>query len=254
MCATYDLSRGEIADELQKIIDEINHRYKDRPETPQMKTSGEVRITDIVPVIAPKGSAPMRFGLPSRVHPCHFNTRREEVFDRVIRNGAEVYEKEYFAEPLLRSRIAIPTVGFHEWTQILVTNKNGKQDKIPVDMMRFTLPDEEVTYLAGFYNMCVPKGATAKTPCFSILTTDANSSVNDYHPRMPLRIPKELIPEWLADPNYIDTIFNLQQPLYYSSFVRKSKEIEKMAESAAKRAEKDARKANPDPSQINLFS
>jgi len=120
--------------------------------------------------------------------------------------------------------------------------------------MLFTLPDEEITYLAGFYSMCVLKGSSVKTPCFSILTTDANSSVSDYHDRMPLRIPKELIPEWLADPNYIDTVFNLQQPLYYPSFVRKSREIEKMAESAAKKAEREAKKANPDPSQINLFS
>ena len=51
MCGRYQLTTEENIQEIQEIVAEINRRYMDKPILSQMKL-GEIRPTDIVPVIA----------------------------------------------------------------------------------------------------------------------------------------------------------------------------------------------------------
>lgn len=99
----------------------------------------------------------------------------------VINARAEtVLEKPMFRHSMERSRCAVPTSGFFEW--------DGNKQKY-----LFRMPGQTELYLAGIYN--VFQG----TPCFVILTTEANESVAGVHTRMPVIVPKDRLQSWTGD-------------------------------------------------------
>ena len=91
-----------------------------------------------------------------------------------------VREKKLFADSIMNRRIVVPASGFYEWDPYR-------------SRFRFTLPEDEIMFLAGFYHneQGIPK--------YTILTADANESLRPVHDRMPLIIGKNEIRSWIRD-------------------------------------------------------
>ena len=196
MCGRYYLD-DEIRDE--RLSDQIKHamRIATKISAP-MKTSGEIRPTDIAPVIAPSalnrriGAFPMQWGFS---HPTKgmlvFNTRMETAT-----------EKDLFVSSIDERRCLIPASGYYEWKKI---DRNKKERYI------FNAENREPLYLAGLY---IRTSEEHRLPCFSILTQDAESEIKMIHPRMPVIVPYSRAEEWLSpDTDFHEFIYNLYVPL-----------------------------------------
>ena len=164
-----------------------------------MKTSGEIRPTDVAPVLAPSaiqrriGAFPMQWGF---LHPTKgmliFNTRSETAA-----------EKALFCTSIDDRRCLIPASRYFEWK---------KADANRRDRYAFTAEDRAPLYLAGLY---VRTSDRQRLPCFSILTRDAAPSLKEIHPRMPVTVPFDRAEEWLSkDTDFNRIISELAVPLY----------------------------------------
>ncbi len=196
MCGRYYLD-DEIRDE--RLSEQIKQamRIATKISAP-MKTSGEIRPTDIAPVIAPSalnrriGAFPMQWGFN---HPTKgmlvFNTRMETAT-----------EKDLFVSSIDERRCLIPASGYYEWKKI---DRNKKERYI------FNAENREPLYLAGLY---IRTSEEHRLPCFSILTQDAESEIKVIHPRMPVIVPYSRAEEWLSsDTDFHEFIYNLYVPL-----------------------------------------
>ena len=161
----------------------------------KMITSGEVRPTDIAPVIAPSsrdrtlGAFPMQWGF---VHPKRgmlvFNTRMETAMERDMLAGS-VHDR----------RCLIPASGYFEWKKIDAKRK---------ERYVFRAADGSPLYMAGLY---IRTSDEHRLPCFTVLTQDADRSIRDLHPRMPVLVPYSRAAEWLApDTDFHSMIRDLQ--------------------------------------------
>ena len=159
-----------------------------------MKVSGEIRPTDIAPVLAPSaahrrlGAFPMQWGF---THPTNgmlvFNTRSETA-----------EEKPLFCTSINDRRCLIPASCYYEWRKI---EKNKKE------RYSFYGEDREPIYLAGLY---IKTSDQQRLPCFSILTQDATENIREIHPRMPVLVPYSRAEEWLSpDTEFGDIIKTL---------------------------------------------
>lgn len=180
MCGRYYLERVftsvSLAEEMRHAV-EVSNRL-----SANMKTEGEIRPTDIAPVIAPSradrspNAYPMQWGF---IHPRRgmlvFNTRSETAC-----------EKAMFADSINDRRCLIPVSCYYEWKK----TGDGRKEKYA-----FYAEDRETLYLAGLYVLTpTEKGL----PCFTILTQDADKRIKELHPRMPVLIPRLRAEEWLS--------------------------------------------------------
>ena len=112
----------------------------------------------------------------------------------IINARAEsVHEKPMFASSVKSRRIIIPAQYFYEWDR----------DKNKVS---FALPESNIIYLAGFYNMVNNRDA------FVILTTAANESMERVHDRMPLIIGENDIDDWIYESGKTDEFLHGTMP------------------------------------------
>lgn len=196
MCGRYYLE-DEIEDqrlkEQLKQADRISEKLN-----AGMKLSGEVRPTDVAPVIAPNalnrrmGTFPMQWGFN---HPTRgmlvFNTRMETAPERGM-----------FAGSIDDRRCLIPASGYYEWKRI---ERNKKE------RYAFITENGDPLFMAGLY---IHTSDQHKLPCFSILTQEAEKGIKDIHPRMPVLVPYSRAEEWLSpDTEFHDFIYNLSVPL-----------------------------------------
>lgn len=196
MCGRYYLD-DEIRDE--RLSDHIKQAMQIATKiSVPMKTSGDIRPTDIAPVVAPsrisrKMSAfPMQWGFN---HPKRgmlvFNTRMETA-----------PEKDLFVTSVDERRCLIPASGYYEWKKL---DRNKKE------RYTFYTENHEPLYLAGLY---IRTSDEQRLPCFSILTQDADKSIKEIHPRMPVIVPYSRAEEWLSpDTDFHEFIYNLYVPL-----------------------------------------
>ena len=171
MCGRYYLDE-EIRDERLKEQIHEAARVAARIDAP-LKTQGEVRPFDVVPVIAPSslnrriGAFPMQWGFR---HPTKgmavFNTRSETVL-----------EKQLFVTSVDERRCLLPASCYFEWKKL----DQNKKEKYA-----FYAENGDPLYLAGLY---IRTSDEHRLPCFTILTRDADRSIRDLHPRMPVLVP-----------------------------------------------------------------
>ncbi len=171
MCGRYTGNTDE-SDELKTIYTAARRRWPKE----EFK-SGEIFPTDPVPILAFEEGyirpLPGRWGFPGfKGKGLIINARSETV-----------KEKPTFARFFAGSRCVIPTTGYYEW--------DPQKTKF-----RFRLPDVQELYLAGLFRPD-PDGFR-----FVILTTAANSSTADVHPRMPLILRHSEVRLWTADPEF----------------------------------------------------
>lgn len=160
-----------------------------------LKTEGEIRPTDMVPVIAPdpKGMRsvyPMVWGytIPGISRPV-VNVRME---------GAP--QKKVWRDGWNSHRCIVPASWYYEWEHIPAPGGKLK----PGDKYAIQPAGCETTYLAGLYR--IEEHRDLKYPVFAVLTTPPTENLCRLHDRMPLILPATEIDNWIrpdAEPEAI---------------------------------------------------
>lgn len=185
MCCRYYLDEGlDLAPFIMKMTE--SPLFRMWQDTSAVKSSGEIRPTDVVPVIAPNRSGkqsvfPMKWGYSGRS--LLMNARVE---------SAE--QKPTFRNDWKSHRCIVPASYYFEWEHLKTeSGKNRTGDKY-----RIQPKNSSVTWLCGLYRF------ENEMPHFVILTRDAAAPIRFIHDRMPLIMPEDLVGEWIrpdADPN-----------------------------------------------------
>jgi len=168
MCGRYTGYVDE-CEELKTIYTEAVRRY------PGVKFhSGEIFPTNTVPLMTgQKGElapVPGTWGYPG------YNGKGVIINARAETAGV----KPTFADSLRYRRCVVPTTGYFEWS--------GEKRKF-----LFRQSGKTILYLAGLYR------EYADGVRFVILTTAANVSTADVHPRMPVVLGEDILEMWGYD-------------------------------------------------------
>ena len=144
-------------------------------------TSGEIRPTNVVPVIATgrngkKAVFPMRWGFQIPGRSLLVNARSETAG-----------EKPTFKESWEKHRCIIPASWYFEWEHLL--SPTGQMKTGAKYMIQPC--DSAMTWLAGLYRI------ENDLPVFTVLTREPTADLRRIHDRMPLIFPRERIAEWI---------------------------------------------------------
>lgn len=184
MCGRYQFTLNQCP-EVIKIIQEVERRHGTGSWNP-----GEIRPTVKAPVLLAAGQ---------RIHPELQVWGYRLPKSLVINARAESVEKKtLFRDSIVSRRCVIPSTGFFEWDA-------GKRKYL------FNLPGESVLYMAGLYML------QNGQPCYCILTTEANASMQDVHPRMPLVLKREQVALWLGEREEARKLLHMTPPLLEKS-------------------------------------
>ncbi len=187
MCCRYWM---EESPELRPFVEAVNRSpLKDKMVSKlarPIKTTGEIRPTDMVPVVAPnaKGEAvvfPMIWGFsnPKAGQPL-VNCRVETVTT-----------KPTWKESWERHRCIVPASWYYEWEHFVSPDGRTKTGNKYMIQPR----GSRITYLAGLYR--IEETAGLKYPVFAILTREPSEEIRFIHERMPLILPKEAVTSWI---------------------------------------------------------
>ena len=178
MCCRYWTDESP---ELREIVEAMNRsplmeRWRGDAK---IATFGEVRPTDVVPVIATnragmKAVFPMKWGFTGKT--LLMNARVETA-----------PSKPMFSEAWASHRCIVPASCYFEWEHL--TDQNGK--KRTGDKYRIRPRDGEMTWLCGLYR--IEEGR----PVFVVLTREPGEDIRFIHNRMPLILPEEYVDEWI---------------------------------------------------------
>ena len=184
MCTRYALEKDlpelkEIADEvLQSLLAQRFVATHARP----IVTSGEVRPTDIVPVIAPNAKGlktvfPMQWGFLNK-------DNKRTLFNARVETAGE---KPTFKDAWQSHRCIIPASYYFEWAHFKSPDGREKTgDRFAIQPSGCT-----ITWLCGLYR--IENGY----PVFVILTKAPTVELSKIHDRMPLMLPKDRIEDWI---------------------------------------------------------
>ena len=199
MCCRYWIERSV---EFQPIEEEMNRSTLVRKwsQTNAVKTEGEIRPTDVVPVIAPDSHGnravfPMKWGYSGKS--LLMNARTETAA-----------KKPTFREDWRKHRCIVPASWYFEWEHF--TGNGGKM--LTGDKYMIRTNGSAMTWLCGLYRI------EDRMPKFVILTRAPGEGIRFIHDRMPLIMPEQLIDEWIAPELKPESL--LQNALTDMSFMR----------------------------------
>ena len=171
MCGRFYIEE-DTPEDLQRIIDALNRRYNGNSPA---KTKGEIRPTDIIPVVANSPSMAisafaMKLGYTMPDGKPMFNARSETAAT-----------KPMFADGMKQRRCIIPSTLYLEW------EKHGTQ------MIKHAIfpTGSDLIYMAGICRV------EEKRAACSILTRKPADCIAHIHDRMPVILPKDAVRDWL---------------------------------------------------------
>jgi len=174
MCGRYYIAADDLSDEMRQIIAEVNRKYDDSSLC--ITTSGEIKPTNIVPIITADNNAAtlsvqiMRWGYTLPDGKISFNARSEDTHrTRMYHIGME------------RNRCLVPATSYFEW-------RDGLKPK-PKYEIRPAIGD--CMYMAGVFRR------EGNMQVFSILTREPAESIRFIHDRMPVILPSDIAMDWL---------------------------------------------------------
>ena len=178
MCCRY---WAEESPELRPVVEEMTRsplvsRWQ---RISAIKTYGEIRPTDVVPVIASNKSGersvfPMKWGFSGKT--LLMNARSETAAT-----------KPMFKDAWASHRCIVPATYYFEWEHLI--RNDGKTATGDKYMIR--PKDSSMTWLCGLYRM------ENGLPVFVVLTREPSDSTRFIHDRMPLIMPDPLVSEWI---------------------------------------------------------
>jgi putative SOS response-associated peptidase YedK len=206
MCGRFALTADpqtiQQAFDLDTVPANLQPRYNIAPSQP----------IGVIPNNNPKALEFFRWGLvPSW-------SKDLSIGNKMINARAETaHEKPSFRDAFKKRRCIIPASGFYEWAQ---------SDKTP---MYVHLKDDEVFGFAGLWESWKsPEGEKVLT-C-TILTTEPNELLSNFHHRMAVILRREDYAAWLSpDPMTVDELMPLLQP--YPSDEMAAYEVSKLVNS-----------------------
>ena len=151
----------------------------------QVLTSGEIRPTNVVSVIASgrnrkTGAFPMRWGFQIPGGSLVVNARSETAAT-----------KPTFRDAWRSHRCIVPASWYYEWEHTKTpAGKPKTGDKYAIQPR-----NEQMTWLCGLYR--IEDGF----PVFTVLTREPTQYLRQIHDRMPLILPKNMIQEWIRPDN-----------------------------------------------------
>lgn len=184
MCTRYymDDAPSELSDIIEAVMrTSLADKFVSNCGKPII-TSGEVRPTDIVPILAPNRNGirtifPMRWGFKN---PDHDST----IFNARVESAGK---KPTFKDAWKSHRCIVPASYYFEWEHIKGSNGKIKtSDKYIIQPTGAT-----VTWMCGLYR--IENGY----PVFVVLTREPSDSVSFIHDRMPLILPSDKINAWI---------------------------------------------------------
>ena len=178
MCSRYWIDESP---ELRPFVEAMNRSPLTERflETGPVTTQGEVRPSNVVPVIASNRRGvptvfPMKWGFSGRT--LLINARSETAA-----------AKSTFREAWARHRCIVPAKWYFEWEHM--TGPGGKKRTGP--KYRIRPAEGAVVYMCGLYR--IENGL----PAFVILTRAPGDGIRFIHDRMPLMLPKQVADEWI---------------------------------------------------------
>lgn len=178
MCCRY---WADESPEIREIVEEMNKSplVEKWHKTTGITTYGEIRPTNVVPVIASNRSGeksvfPMKWGFTGRT--LLMNARTETA-----------PEKATFRDAWASHRCIVPASWYFEWEHIL--GNDGK--KRTGDKYLIQPKGSSMTWLCGLYR--IEDGL----PVFVILTREPGEEIRFIHDRMPLIMPGDCVDEWI---------------------------------------------------------
>ena len=143
-------------------------------------TSGEIRPTNVVPVIAPSRAGrrtafPMKWGFQIPGRSLLVNARVETAA-----------EKPTFKEAWEKHRCIVPASWYFEWEHFQGPDGKDVSQKYMIQPKGSTM-----TWLCGLYR--IEQGL----PVFVILTREPGEEIRFIHDRMPLILPERCIDDWI---------------------------------------------------------
>ena len=151
-------------------------------------SEGEVRPTDIAPVIATSRSGkravfPMKWGF----------TGQSLVINARVETAAT---KPMFREAWARHRCIVPASYYYEWEHLVESDgKKRTGDKYLIQPRQ-----SEITWLCGLYRF------ENDMPVYVILTREPCADIAFIHDRMPMILPEHLLDAWIkpdGDPDVL---------------------------------------------------
>ena len=188
MCTRYFVKN--MTPEMKEIIEQVDvsplsKRFINAGNI--IKKEGEIRPTDVVPVLAPNPLGdrtvyPMKWGYTNQY-------RGGSLL--LIARSETAFEKPTFKEDWLKHRCIIPASYYFEWEHL----KRSDGKIVTGDRYIIQPKDESVTWLCGLYHI------ENDFPTFVILTREPGEEIAFIHDRMPLILPTELVSEWIKPGN-----------------------------------------------------
>ena len=178
MCCRY---WADESPEIRSIVEEMNRSplVEKWHKTNKITEYGEIRPTDVVPVIAPNKAGlrtvfPMKWGFSGRS--LLINARTETA-------GS----KPTFKDAWEKHRCIVPASWYYEWMHHI--GNDGRT--VTGDKYMIQPKDSTMTWLCGLYR--IEEGL----PVFVVLTREPGEGIRFIHDRMPLIMPGKLVNEWI---------------------------------------------------------
>ena len=181
MCCRFYM---ESSPELRPFVEAANRSpllFKMLEKTAKpMKTEGEIRPADLVPVLATS-----RAGKPA-VFPMLWGFQGKQSL--LINARAETAaEKPAFRDSWQSHRCAVPASWYYEWEHL-----SSPDGKTRTGRKYLIQPEgSALSWLAGLYRL------EDGLPRFTVLTQEPSPEVRAIHDRMPVLFPREVISAWI---------------------------------------------------------
>ena len=189
MCTRYYM---EMSPELKPFVDRamrspLRESMVEKLGKP-LKTEGEIRPSDIAPVVAPSGKTQQ-----PTVYPMFWGFTNPRGGSLLLNARVETAsQKPFWKEAWASHRCVIPASFYYEWEHLISsdgTRKVGQKYMIQPKNSR-------ITYLAGLYRIEEHRGI--KFPVFAVLTREPGEEIRFIHDRMPVILPKEMVKAWIS--------------------------------------------------------
>ena len=196
MCTRYLM---ELSPELRPIIEAARHSSLTGKMVEQLgkalKTEGEVRPTDMVPVIAPDKKG------VQQIYPMIWGFSFPGMDRPIVNARVETApEKPSFKEGWKKRRCIIPASYYFEWDHIQVGNRMKVKDKYAIQPR-----NQQVTWLAGLYRIQQTDNGF-QYPVFTVLTRKPSVDLEKIHDRMPVILAEDVIADWINPATFVSDV------------------------------------------------
>jgi putative SOS response-associated peptidase YedK len=183
MCGAYGFS--------VKDAQEVYDRFEVVNKLEDLKARWNVRPGQMNPVItshSPNRISRMFWGLIP-----HWAKDKSFAYKTINARAETVAELATYKQPFRHKRCIVPATGFYEPDKIHFT-------KPPYPWHYFQLKDQKVFGFAGLYDVWKDRETGKEMHTYTIITTEPNAVVGEWHDRMPVILQKEDEDTWLTFP------------------------------------------------------